>query len=56
VVITEPGWAVIGLITLPPFVLKVIVTLAIEEDEEGVVETQQEEAKQDLERRRGEIE
>jgi hypothetical protein len=36
VVITEPGWAVIGLITLPPFVLKVIVTLAIEEDEEGI--------------------
>jgi hypothetical protein len=35
-VIAEPGWAVIAVIAVPPFVLKVMVTLAIEEDEEGV--------------------
>jgi hypothetical protein len=41
-VIADPGWAVIAVMAVPPFVLKVIVTLAIdegvEEDELGVTD------------------
>jgi hypothetical protein len=35
-VIAEPGWAVIAVMAVPPFVLKVMVTFAIDEDEVGV--------------------
>jgi hypothetical protein len=37
-VIADPGWAVMAVIAVPPFVLKVIVTLAIDEDDDGVEE------------------
>jgi hypothetical protein len=37
-VIADPGWAVIAVIAVPPFVLKVIVTFAIDEDDDGVDE------------------
>jgi hypothetical protein len=35
-VIADPGWAVMAVMAVPPFVLKVMVTFAIDEDEEGV--------------------
>jgi hypothetical protein len=37
-VIAEPGWAVMAVIAVPPLVLKVMVTLAIDEDDDGVEE------------------
>jgi hypothetical protein len=37
-VITVPGCAVMAVIAVPPFVLKVIVTFAIDEDDDGVEE------------------
>jgi hypothetical protein len=37
-VIADPGWAVIAVMAVPPLVLKVIVTFAIDEDDEVVVE------------------
>jgi hypothetical protein len=35
-VIADPGWAVMAVMAVPPLVLKVMVTFAIDEDEEGV--------------------
>jgi hypothetical protein len=37
-VIADPGWAVMAVIAVPPFVLKLIVTFAIDEDDDGVEE------------------
>ena len=37
-VIAEPGWAVMAVIAVPPLVLKVMVTFAIDEDDDGVEE------------------
>jgi hypothetical protein len=37
-VIADPGWAVMAVTAVPPFVLKVIVTFAIDEDDDGVEE------------------
>ena len=37
-VIADPGWAVMAVMAVPPLVLKVIVTFAIDEDDEGVEE------------------
>lgn len=37
-VIAEPGWAVMAVIAVPPLVLKVMVTFAIDEDDDGIEE------------------
>jgi hypothetical protein len=37
-VIAEPGWAVMAVIAVPPLVLKVMVTFAIDEDDDGMEE------------------